>query len=214
MHVDRRYGPVGEWYFEQHHPLVAPDSVDDYGRLLALVQSIAEVMEQHELLFARAVRFHHPQWELRDIERQLPDDSNASRLAYTCEALLAEARPGRFSMPAVTEVLGDGFIADPSLGRQRLPDVIWLSATAYGSPAVNVATQVDAWMEYTLDAMPQPEVYRLNAPRLAAALVEIRRRTGIDPVVESTRFGVPEATGLRNQRYDDGEPADTSILLK
>lgn len=213
-YVDPRYGPIGEWYFEQHQPLVAPYGLDEYRRLLALVQSIAEVLEEHELLFPRLVRFHHPQWEQRDVERPLPTDANASHLAGACEALLAGARPGPFSLPAVTEILGDGLVLDPLLGAQQLPDVMWLSATAYGNLAVSVATQVDAWMEYTIDAKLQPEVHRLNAPRLKAALVEIQRRTSIAPVTEPTHFAVPENTGLRNQRYDDGDPIDCSILLK
>jgi hypothetical protein len=213
MRIDLHKGPVGEWYFEQRESLVAPYGLADYRRLLALVQSIAEVLEQHELLFARTVRFHQPQWEPIDIERSLPDDMPPLQLAQTCEALLADARPGPFSLPAVTAIAGTGIIIDPSLGPQRLADVIWLSATAYGHLAINVATQVDTWMEYTIDAKAQPEAYQLNAPRLEAALVEIQRRTGIAPVTEPTRFAAPDSTGLRNQRYDDGEPVDCSILL-
>jgi hypothetical protein len=211
--VELEYGPVGEWYFEHPQPLGVPYGFDDYRRLLALVQSIAEVLEQQQLLFAQIVRFHHPAWAPHDLDRPIPEGTGAPHLAHTCEVLLAEARPGPFRLPAVTDVIGNGLIMDPSRGPQRFPDVMRVSATMYGNLAVNLTTQLDAWMEYTIDARAQPEVHSLNAPRLEAALVEIQRRTGIAPVTEATRFAVPEQTGLRNQRYDDGQPVDCSILL-
>lgn len=213
MRVDPRHGAVGEWYFEQPEPLVAPYSAADYHRLLSLVQSFAEILEQHELLFARVVHFHHPQWTPHDIECRLPSSTTAAALAHTCERLLADARPEPGGLPATTEITGDGLVLDPSLGVQRLTDVISITATMYGNLAINMATQIDAWMEYTIDAKPQPDVHRMNAPRLEAALAAIQRRTGIVPATEPTRFAVPDITGLHNQRYSDGEPVDCSILL-
>jgi hypothetical protein len=212
--VDPRFGSVGEWYFEHPDPLVAPYGFDDYRRLLELVQSVAEVLEEHKLLCIRLVRLHHAQWEPHDIERSLSEGRNASGIVRTCGALLAEARPGQTGLPTATEIMGDGFVVDPSLGAYRLPDIMSLTATMYGNLAINVATHVDAWMEYGIDATPQPEIHRLNAPRLEEALVEIQRRIQIIPVTEPTRFAVPERTGLRNQVYDDGEPVDCSILLE
>lgn len=213
MRIDPRHGAVGEWYFEHPEPLVLPYGLTDYRRLLSLVQSFAEILEHHELLFARTVSFHHPQWTPHDIECNLPNSMTAAQLAYTCERLLADARSEAGGLPVTTDIAGDGFVLDPLAGVQRLAGVISMTATMYGNLAINMATQVDAWMEYTIDAKPQPEVHRMNAPRLEAALIELQRRTGIIPVTEPTRFAVPDITGLRNQRYSDGQPVDCSILL-
>lgn len=212
--VDNHFWPVGEWtYFQPGPPVVARD-LADYRRLLSLVQTVAEVLEEHELLLARTVRFYDPRWDERDVEWRLPGTGGAATLARACEDLLGAARPGPFDLPASTEIFGVGLVRDAAGDARWMPDVAWLSASAFGELCVNLNTQVDDWMEYTIDARPQMRVHRLNAPRLEAALRAIRQRTGIAPHTEPTRFAVPEPTRLRNAFYDDGEPVDCGILLE
>jgi len=213
--VDNRFWPVGEWTFVQPGPPVVARDLADYRRLLAVVQIVAEVLEEHELLFASTVRFHDPRWDEHDVERRLPDTGVAATLARACERLLGEVRPGPFILPSSTEIFGVGLVRDAAGDAEWMPDVTWLSASAFGELWVNLNTQVDAWMEFTIDARPQQRVHRLNAPRLEAALRAIQQRTGITPdTTDPTRFAVPEPTRLRNQFYEDGEPVDCGILLE
>ena len=70
---------------------------------------------------------------------------------------------------------------------------------------------VDAWPPGTLRADPQPEVCRRNAPRLEAALREIREHLGFDALTDDdTPYSRKVGFHLENVRYANSEIVDVS----
>jgi hypothetical protein len=214
MHVDRGFGPIGIWYFYRESPVIVDRSREDYSHLLQFVQTVAEVLEEYELLSVERVIFEDPRRPTTTLD--LPKGVTASALASTIEANIPAAYLApSFVLPEVTMLAGHGVVFDANGKRVQEPDVTWLYGTALGRLGAVISTQVDAWMEYTLDARHQPEVWNRNAPRLEQALREIEKKTGItvDPA-PNTRFANQDRYRLLNQVYADGEIVDCSILLE
>ncbi|MFF7341568.1 hypothetical protein ACFZAT_30170 [Streptomyces sp. NPDC008163] len=89
--------------------------------------------------------------------------------------------------------------------------------------AATLETYSDAWLTMDTRGREQPEVYALNAPRLAAALDGISALLGGPPEPgEENRYAAPSTTGFRDVRaegpaYDDAwgtfETLDRTRLL-
>ncbi|WP_067888216.1 hypothetical protein [Nocardia vaccinii] len=76
-------------------------------------------------------------------------------------------------------------------------------------PVVTAEVFHDIWMPHDFRGVPHPNIYRHNAPRLAATLTEIAEtlRTPTDPG-DPSRYGTPRTDGLANALDDTGRPAD------
>lgn len=74
---------------------------------------------------------------------------------------------------------------------------------------VTLSTYCDAWMAYDLRGRPQPDVFALNAPRLAAVLAEVSQVLGDEVGPDDpTDFGKPTETGVENHFERDGTASD------
>ncbi|UXY19904.1 hypothetical protein N8I84_15090 [Streptomyces cynarae] len=85
-----------------------------------------------------------------------------------------------------------------------------LSASSFADfVTVALSTRTDAWMPYDLRGRAQPEVYKANAPRLAAALDGLAAALGSDTDPDDpTYFGRPTETGIENFYESDGAASD------
>ncbi|MFE6775659.1 hypothetical protein [Streptomyces sp. NPDC057702] len=70
--------------------------------------------------------------------------------------------------------------------------------------AIEISVAHDVWKPHDYYGRPHPELYRRNAPRLAAALEEIDGLFGVAGVPgEPTYFGVAEGYGIAEADLDD-----------
>ena len=114
-----------------------------------------------------------------------------------------------FLYPSKVEIHGKGIILGATGLEQELPEVIWIFGLTLVHHIVNVITQSDAWLPFTLLAELQPEVWKRNVPRLESALQEIQYLLGIVPEVERvTDYAVIEGFHLTNHT-----DADNNVIL-
>ena len=108
--------------------------------------------------------------------------------------------------PTTVDVLGTGVVYNAAGHKYEFPNVVWLSGAGDGRLAVDVNTQIDALLPYTLLGEPQLDVYNYNQPRLESALREIQSRLGIIPITDDHNKYVL-INGLHLANYmDDDEP--------
>ena len=218
MIVDRDLGPVASWWFEDRRRPVYPNSRSELRRLLEMCQSATEVLEAHDLL--RPVKVVLSGWlrsssdsnalvrvEEPDVIVIMPKEVGARGLLTHCETTLDQLeRKHSFLYPVDIDILGVGAVLTVKGTRCELPDVTWIWGKTLDSHIVDVRTQCDAWLPYTLFAEPQREVWQRNAPRLEAALQEIQNRLGIAPYVnEHSDYAIIDGFRLINHTDVDGE---------
>jgi hypothetical protein len=140
----------------------------------------------------------------------LPENTRASALLAACEDILDQFERKRgFLYPVSVDLSGKGIVFDANGTRREAPNVCWLAGATLQHHVIYVMTQSDAWLPYTLKAEPQPEVFKLNAPRLEAALHAIQQRLAVEPASESeTRYAIINGFQLSNHKYADGEIAE------
>ena len=222
MIFDREQGVVADWWFEDRRRLVSPTSRAELHQLLEMCQSAALVLEEHDLLRPTKVVFAG--WlrpntdtvatvrvEEPDVAVPIPREIDSRGLIAHCEKILDELEQKRsFLYPTDLYILGAGVVLDADGQEREQPDVTWLWGKTLDAHIVDVCTQSDAWLPYTLLAQPQPEVWRLNAPRLEAALQEIQKRLGILPYINGdSDHAVIDGFHLKNHTDIDGEVLQT-----
>ncbi|GGU29420.1 hypothetical protein [Streptomyces lavendofoliae] len=81
--------------------------------------------------------------------------------------------------------------------------------------AAELSVHHDIWGWYDFSGRPHPDVYRHNAPRLAAAIKELSSVLGLPPEPgEPTYFGSATPDGLATpDAYDDGMGPDLTSRL-
>jgi hypothetical protein len=220
MLIEKNSGWVAMWWFET--PLPVPErSRDSLHNLLVMCQTVARVLAKHELLepsTALLKGWTQPGADAPRILAQEPalevplvEHGGASGIVDACEHAMAGLEPKRgFLYPIYIHVVGRGAVFDGEGNRCEQPDVCWVEGTTLGHQLVYVRTQSDAWLPYTLRAEPQPDVSRRNAPRLEAAIQEIRAATGVEASFEEeTPYAINNGYTLSNHTYDDGEIVET-----
>ena len=218
--IERLNSPVAYWWFEnENEPIDRRTTPSDLRELLEMCQSVAEVLESYELLRPNMViltDWIDPNSDNKYILNEeaavavpIPAQAGACQIVALCEETLSQldaTRKGSFLYPTTIDILGTGVVINSAGHKYEFPNVTWLSGTGGSRPAVDVNTQIDAWLPYTLLAEPQPEVCNYNRPRLEAALREIQSRLGIVPVTEEHNKYVL-VNGLHLANYmDDDEP--------
>ncbi|AFZ26463.1 hypothetical protein Cylst_4373 [Cylindrospermum stagnale PCC 7417] len=218
MIVDRNLGVVADWWFEDRCRLAFPTSRSELQVLLKMCQSAAEVLEAHKLLKPSRVIFSG--WlraepdennlvrvEEPDITITILESTGSQELLTQCEKTLDQLEQQRsFLYPTDVKILGVGVVLDANGQEYELPDVSWLLGTTLDAHIVDVCTQSDAWLPYTLVAQPQIEVWKRNAPRLEAALQEIQARLNVKPYTNScSDYALINGFSLENHTDADGE---------
>ncbi len=211
MIVDKHLGCVADWWFEDRRSLVIPDSRIKLHQLLSMCQNVTEILENYQLLrpsqifFSGWLQYNTEQDSLTKVQQPdriitLVQKNNTHSLLADCEEILdqLETKQG-FLYPIDVEISGVGIILDAHKQPQEFPDVTWLLGKTLDAHIVDVNTQSDAWLPYTLLAEPQTKVWEYNAPRLKSALEEITMKLGISPVTDShTQYAIIEDFTLMN----------------
>ena len=88
-------------------------------------------------------------------------------------------------------------------------DVIRFESNEANFKGIVISTHVDCWLRYELETVrPQPEIHRLNAPRLERALERIGEHLGID-AREDDRAG-SDAAYLDGYKFENRGESDGS----
>ena len=209
------FRPVGEWRFLRE-PTGDGSTEEEPSVVLDWCTAAAAVLESHDLL--RVERVDFTGWIGPDPEGQTEARRSqtvvfltrpgfrAAEFRTACEGELArlvkEVPGSRFSDSLY--VFGSGTVFNAEGKKVHLPLVTWIHGSLLGGPYLQVRTQCDAFLPYTLLAEPQPEVYARNAPRLEAALREIEAVLGVPAEPEEvTRYAVADGLRLRNHHSGD-----------
>ncbi|WP_306368761.1 hypothetical protein [Nocardiopsis sp. CC223A] len=100
--------------------------------------------------------------------------------------------------PQALTVAGPGTWIDAAGEERRAHGLV--EATVYLAPwflEVTVGVRHDVWLRADFSGRPHPQVYRRNAPRLAAALEGIEKALGLETSPgEPTPHGVPDRYGI------------------
>lgn len=223
--IKRQNGPVANWWFEdEEEPITYQANPKKLCELLEVCQSVAEVLERYELF--RPTMVILADWidpnssdnklleEEPAVTVPIPNDAGAGKIVdivkQALERLIQKRSfsPGDSTTlyPTTVDVLGTGVVINAAGHKYEFPNVVWLSGAGDGRLAVDVNTQIDAWLPYTLLGEPQLDVYNYNQPRLESALREIQSRLGIVPITDDHNKYVL-INGLHLANYmDDDEP--------
>lgn len=133
-------------------------------------------------------------------------------------ARLTAARPGELSEGAgIGELVitGTGGWLDETGAAHAEAGLLRLTVeTAMDDPSVGVEVFHDIWMSHDFQGRPHPELYALNAPRLAETLADISAALGADAEPgEATSFGHAVDLGVENPADDDDVPLDVTELI-
>ncbi|MEU9763712.1 hypothetical protein ACFYYY_17495 [Streptomyces sp. NPDC001834] len=128
------------------------------------------------------------------------------------------SRPSSHPAAAIASigVIGTGTWIDAEGQPRTEPELVDLSlSTAPTGLSAELSVHHDIWCWYDFAGRPHPEVYRNNAPRLAAALEEIGALLGMPPEPgEPTYFGTATPEGLATpDAYEDGLGPDLTGRL-
>lgn len=214
MRIRQKHGPVGQWSFEDRRrrwPRPNRPALDD---LLELLAQAAEILEQQELLFPTRLAFHG--WIEEPGEPPLAERSTMVPLGRAAEIRAAgsavldrlEADRG-FRAVSSANILGWGIGLHAGGAPRRIPNLLWLNGGTLGFHLINVNTQSDIWLPYSLKAEPQTELSRLNAPRLEAGLRSLEEHLPVVAIPgDPTPFAIPSGRGLLSHIGHDGKIAD------
>jgi hypothetical protein len=208
MIVERGPDRVGEWFFSSRDILPPLSSERE-----AFDWTIAQ-LEQVLLVLGRARLLEPTQLEIR---LSVTRPTGAPERYRSPMSTWDEARRllHRLStewpnvIPVRVDVYGNGVVLDAGAERV-LPDVVGVSTFSVRTKgSVVIKTWCDAWLPLSLRGEEQPEIYRLNAPRLRSALEEVERVVGAAGGCDgATKFSRCEGYELRNQVDSAGNPFD------
>jgi hypothetical protein len=213
--VNRRAGAVGSWWFEDRSRSVRPHTLTELQELLRMCRIAAQILDRHGLLQPTTIelvgwtRFEPATGTLSRADRpdlvlSVPRGIGAGGIVEVVETALEQLQP--FLYPVDIEVKGTGVVLDAAARSHVLPDITWLAAKTLDAHVMEVGTQSDAWLPYTLSGVPQRQVWQHNAPRLEAALREIQAALGVAPVAPShTTHAVIDGLRLSNHVDVDGD---------
>ena len=218
MVLEMNMDAVADWWFEDRRKSVSPTSRKELIDLIKMCQSTVEILEAYNLLQpSKAIfsgwlcsEYNHKNTyrvEKPNITIDIPKHLNAQSLLNCCDLVLPQLeRDNFFLYPIDLEILGTGIIIDADGKEKELPNVTWISGKTLDAHIVDVLTQSDAWLPYTLLGEPQPKVWNYNAPRLEKALQEIQECLKVIPVIDTHgEYAIIEGFQLKNLTDIDGE---------
>ncbi|WKX71355.1 hypothetical protein [Streptomyces sp. XD-27] len=131
---------------------------------------------------------------------------------------LLGSRPTAFPTAEIGDVrvIGRGTWLDEAGRARQEPRLMDLSVDpAPVGLSAELSVHHDIWGWYDFSGRPHPDVYRHNAPRLAAALKELANLLGVSPEPgEPTYFGAATPEGLAiPEAYEDGMGPDLTSRL-
>lgn len=209
--VPRSLGPVGRWTIG-FSPVDPFDAVRAFDELAEVTEKVMLALAAEHLLDAADLVFSR--WYDDSISSLVPDQIEGqiplSRVpidsfASTLRAFVS-ARAPTHVYPMAFTVSGRGTVLLPSGARMACDDLIWLAGTlSTAGNQLSLGTQHDAWLSHTLLGEPQPELHRLNAPRLERALKAAEGATGEWwDTEEHTKLAVMNPYGISNFTTDTG----------
>ncbi len=216
MIVHKKLGSIANWFFEDRRRFVSRKNPSEVYCLLEMLQSVAEILEAHQLLQVSTIVLSG--WldydsktdslfrkDRSDMTISIPKESRDRSLLDYCKQALD--RLPYFLYPIDVEFLGSGIVFDADGIECELPNVTWVSGRTENVHFIEVYTQSDAWLPYTLLGESQMEVWINNAKRLRAALQEIQNSLGIQAYTDGyTRYAVcDEDFTLTNLTSGDDE---------
>ena len=193
MILNKNAGSIADWWFEGERKSVSKTNRFERNQLLNLCQLTIDILEAHELLQPSTVLFEN--WFSYDFKTKTVYRVEKPNLTITLskksgeESFLASCQdtldrlPG-FLYPGNIKIFGTGIVLDAEGIKYELENVVWIWGTTGYGHTVDIITQSDVWLPCTLLGQPQPEVYRLNAPRLQKALQEIQKALGVEPIID------------------------------
>lgn len=198
------------WDLEDYAPPGLQSALTTAARMSA-------VLEKHDLLKPGALEWY---WIVPDLggavgktRLQLRKSLDDEQVIRRIEAL----RPVGFPEAEFSGFLiaGPGMWLD-ELGSQHIePRLVELTVSSepFGLSA-DVSVFHDIWGPFDFHGAPHPEVHRQNAPRLAAALIELEELLGVaaEPG-ESTYFGRAVGFGVMEPEAVDGRGPDLTDQL-
>ena len=182
---------VASWWFKDESETVFYVDKDTFAKLAEMTMKVTSVLVDNELFVPEKVVFFN-RWHIyknkkyarsfgKEIEPLYCVAADACRLHdLILERVLNEQSSCDFSFPAQLEVIGQGIIRDCLGRKQQQANAVSIWSLFMDVATVNVITHSDAWLPYTIGAIPipQPEVYENNAPLLEKALLEIENKLG------------------------------------
>ncbi len=204
-------GPVGSWWFDTGLALGFDDKL--VRAHLALAERALEALAASRVLFpshlvvtgwiAITPSGPAPAEQLEAV--RVPFDVPVAPVVLAIADRLTKSTG---TQAYATEVVfeGSGELVLPDGSSRSHDHLARLGAITFGNIALQFETYTDAWLPYSVEGKPQPDLFARNAPRLAEILQAIERITGSAPDSEATHYAVPVAGGLRNHVDADGQP--------
>jgi hypothetical protein len=213
MIVKSAYGPVASWSFMDRSKQIRVHDRASLDERNERCQEIATILEEHELLYPKNVVLFG--WVDRDpATAQEPSTmisvTGASEIGRRCMQTLDDLEQRRgFRDFTNVMVVGTGIMLDERGRPREVSDLIWLDAYTIQFHCVQLLTQSDVWLPFTLRRRPQAELASLNAPRLERALRAVCSRTKLNfGFEEISRFAVNYGFRLHNRQNEQGDPLD------
>lgn len=203
----------GSWYWDLYD-FAAPG----LESALSVAARMCDVLNAHQLLAPSELAYG---WSVLDVgitgiasslelAKPLDDPSLPERVRGSRSVAFPTARIGRI------QVIGSGTWIDAAGQRRKEPRLVDLSlSTSPIGLSAELSVHHDIWGWWNFAGHSHPEVYRNNAPRLAAALKELGALFGAPPEIgEPTYFGTATLDGLTAQdAYEDGLGPDLTDRL-
>ncbi|MFI2431346.1 hypothetical protein [Streptomyces sp. NPDC018693] len=192
----------GSWYWDLYDfagPGLEP--------ALSVAARMCDVLARFELLAPSELKYS---WyvldagptgitSILDLVKPLGDPSLPERVRGS--------RPAGYPTADIADicVLGSGKWIDVSGQPRTEPGLVDLSlSTAPTGLSAELSVHHDVWGLYDFAGRPHPEIFRNNAPRLAAALRDLTALLGMPPEPgEPTYFGAATVDGLAEPDADD-----------
>ena len=212
MILDKNAGSIADWWFEGKRKSVSCTNRFERNELLNLCQLSIDILEVHQLLQPSTVLFEN--WfsydfktntqyrvEKPDLTITLAKKSGKESFLASCQDTL-DRLPG-FLYPGHIKIFGTGIVLDAKGIKHELENVVWICGTTQYGHTIDIVTQSDVWLPCNLLGEPQPEIHRLNAPRLQKALQEIQEALGVEPIIDDlTDFAVVKDNFLLDNCVD------------
>lgn len=217
MTLPRGKGPVATWWLE--NDVVEALDWPTIERSLGLCETAVSILREHDLLLPRMASLSKwmtaGPWAVAQGQRveraslniSVDPDGPLTQVASSCR--LAIESEGIY--PLTIEISGVGLVITEQDTSVPTDDLVWIRTTTLDTFAILIATQSDVWMPFSLAGTPQPKLSERNADRLATALDEIIRRTGLSlEEGVSTPYSVVNGFRVENVRYADGSIVDVT----